>query len=162
MIKQQFDSRIFQILGSGDNQNNSKSLDAENRSSLRDSMKESENSFPISIDGVCTLGSELDMTNLFSTSPEEDDEECSEEYKRAMGLDMAKRCSIAHFIEGSDIAKRSIKCRHRKKSVEELDRECVAVSPESKENLVDETKVRNVIFFFVNLVCRSISTYPTH
>ncbi len=80
------------------------------------------------------------MTNLFSTSPEED-EECSEEYKREMGLDSTKRCSIAHFIEGSDIARKSIKCRHRKKSLDDLDTECTAVLPEKENTSEREQKV---------------------
>lgn len=111
-----------------------------NRSSLRDSIKESEHSFPISIEGVCNVGSELDMTNLFSTSPE-DDEECSEEYRREMGLDFTKRCSIAHFIEGSDIARKSIKCRHRKKSFDDLDNECIAVNPDHESSTDVDKKV---------------------
>ncbi|KAK7582693.1 hypothetical protein V9T40_014138 [Parthenolecanium corni] len=99
------------------------------RSSFRGSMKESEHSLAISIEGVFHTGSELDMTNLFSTSPEED-EECSEEYKREMGLEFVKRCSIAHFVEGSDIARKSIKCRHRNKSLDDLEKECIAVAPD--------------------------------
>lgn len=112
------------------------------KSSLRDSVKESEHSFPISIEGVCNLGSELDMTNLCSTSPEEEDE-CSEEYRREMGLEMIKRCSLAHFIEGSDIAKKSIKCRHRKKSLDDLDKECVAVLPETNSMKIESKVIIN-------------------
>lgn len=103
-------------------------------------MKESEHSLAISIEGVCNTGSELDMTNLFSTSPEEE-EECSEEYKREMGLGSIKRCSIAHFVEGSDIARKSIKCRHRNKSLEDLENECVAVAPEYLSSSGSDQKV---------------------
>lgn len=130
----------FSFTGSTNNKKEMKRISI-NRSSLRDSIKESEHSFPISIEGVCNLGSELDMTNLFSTSPE-DDEECSEEYRREMGLDSVKRCSIAHFIEGSDIARKSIKCRHRKKSFDDLDNECIAVNPEKDNSAEIEQKVR--------------------
>lgn len=53
-----------------------------------------------------------DATNLISTSPEdEDDDGFSDEL--ALRPKEAKRCSIAHFVEGFDIARRSIKCRHR-------------------------------------------------
>lgn len=53
-----------------------------------------------------------DATNLISTSPEdEDDDGFSDEL--AIRPKEAKRCSIAHFVEGFDIARRSIKCRHR-------------------------------------------------
>ncbi|CAB0007316.1 unnamed protein product, partial [Nesidiocoris tenuis] len=67
----------------------------------------------------------IDATNLISTSPDEDDD-----YDELLVLDnpINKRCSIAHFIEGSDIARRSIKCRHRKQtSMDDLDLEAVTV-----------------------------------
>ncbi|XP_065210954.1 diacylglycerol kinase eta-like isoform X2 [Planococcus citri] len=127
------DNMFYDRTGSTNNKKGGSKSVSINRSSLRDSIKESEHSFPISIEGVCNVGSELDMTNLFSTSPE-DDEECSEEYRREMGLDFAKRCSIAHFIEGSDIARKSIKCRHRKKSFDDLDNECIAVNPDQESS----------------------------
>lgn len=110
------------------------------RSSLCESIKESDHSFPMSIEGVFNASSELDMTNLFSTSPEEE-EEYSEEYRREMGLESIKRCSIAHFIEGSDIARKSIKCRHRNKSLDDLENECIAVAPECRSLSESEKKV---------------------
>uniref|UniRef100_A0A146MDL5 Diacylglycerol kinase n=2 Tax=Lygus hesperus TaxID=30085 RepID=A0A146MDL5_LYGHE len=73
----------------------------------------------------------IDATNLISTSPDEDDD--YDDFNRELGLDMPpnKRCSIAHFIEGSDIARRSIKCRHRKlTSMDDLDFEAVKVDKE--------------------------------
>lgn len=116
------------------------------RSSFRGSMKESEHSLAISIEGVFHTGSELDMTNLFSTSPEED-EECSEEYKREMGLEFVKRCSIAHFVEGSDIARKSIKCRHRNKSLDDLEKECIAVAPDYFSSSGSDQKVGKILIF---------------
>lgn len=113
------------------------------KSSICESIKESEHSFPISIEGVFNASSELDMTNLFSTSPEEE-EEYSEEYRREMGLEPIKRCSIAHFIEGSDIARKSIKCRHRNKSVDDLENECIAVVPECRSLSESEQKVNRL------------------
>lgn len=56
---------------------------------------------------------DMDATNLISTSPEEDEEE--DDFRIELGLiPETKKCSIAHFVEGFDIARRSIKCRHRK------------------------------------------------
>ena len=61
-----------------------------------------------------------DATNLISTSPDDDDD--YDDFTRELGLDSVKKCSIAHFIEGNDIARRSIKCRHRKlASLDDLD-----------------------------------------
>lgn len=58
------------------------------------------------------MEAELDATNLISTSPEDEEED---DFRIELGLvpDDKKRCSIAHFVEGFDIARRSIKCRHR-------------------------------------------------
>lgn len=61
----------------------------------------------------------IDATNLISTSPDDDDD--YDDFTRELGLDSVKKCSIAHFIEGNDIARRSIKCRHKKLSLDDLD-----------------------------------------
>nr|XP_024218555.1 diacylglycerol kinase eta-like isoform X4 [Halyomorpha halys] len=62
----------------------------------------------------------IDATNLISTSPDDDDD--YDDFSRELGLDNVKKCSIAHFIEGNDIARRSIKCRHKKlASLDDLD-----------------------------------------
>lgn len=54
---------------------------------------------------------EIDATNLISTSPE--DEEDDEGFELNLNTQSSKRCSIAHFVDGFDIARKSIKCRHR-------------------------------------------------
>lgn len=56
---------------------------------------------------------ENDATNIISTSPEEevDDDGFSDEL--GLKINESKRCSLAHFVDGFDIARRSIKCRHR-------------------------------------------------
>lgn len=71
----------------------------------------------------------IDATNLISTSPDDDDD--YDDFTRELGLDSVKKCSIAHFIEGNDIARRSIKCRHRKHpSLDDLDLEETKNDPE--------------------------------
>lgn len=77
----------------------------------------------------------LDATNLISTSPDEEDD--YDDFNRELGLDVPpnKRCSIAHFIEGSDIARRSIKCRHKKLSMDDLDFEAVKVDKDILLNI---------------------------
>lgn len=54
----------------------------------------------------------IDATNLISTSPE-DEEEDDEGFELNLKPQNSKRCSIAHFVDGFDIARKSIKCRHR-------------------------------------------------
>lgn len=54
-----------------------------------------------------------DATNLISTSPEEDEDDDGFSDELGLKMNESKRCSIAHFVDGFDIARRSIKCRHR-------------------------------------------------
>ncbi|KAG8333309.1 hypothetical protein J6590_000436 [Homalodisca vitripennis] len=56
---------------------------------------------------------ENDATNLISTSPEDDEDDDGFADELSLRAKESKRCSIAHFVEGFDIARRSIKCRHR-------------------------------------------------
>ncbi|KAL1140316.1 hypothetical protein AAG570_000248 [Ranatra chinensis] len=75
---------------------------------MRHSMKSKSDSFET-----------IDATNLISTSPEDDD---YDDFKLELGLEDVRKCSIAHFVEGNDIARRSIKCRHKKlASLDDLD-----------------------------------------
>ncbi|RZF33052.1 hypothetical protein LSTR_LSTR007968 [Laodelphax striatellus] len=92
---------------------------------------------------------ELDATNLISTSPDDDDEDDDElslllsnrgGYQAASSTQLpagAKRCSIAHFVEGSDIARRSIKCRHKNLNLDQdldvLEAVCREVVGEAKK-----------------------------
>lgn len=66
--------------------------------------------------------SEMDASNLISTSPEDEE---SEDFRKELGVieNNAKKCSIAHFIEGNDIARRSIKCRHINKTYSDMEAE---------------------------------------
>ncbi|XP_014254870.1 diacylglycerol kinase eta isoform X2 [Cimex lectularius] len=71
----------------------------------------------------------VDATNLISTSPDEEDD--YDDFNRELGIDNTKKCSIAHFIEGNDIARRSIKCRHKKlQSLDDLEL-CESSKPDS-------------------------------
>lgn len=64
--------------------------------------------------------SDIDASNLISTSPEDEE---SEDFRKELGVieNNAKKCSIAHFIEGNDIARRSIKCRHINKTYSDME-----------------------------------------
>jgi len=66
--------------------------------------------------------SDVDVSNLISSSP--DDEE-SEDFRKELIVveNSSKKCSIAHFIEGNDIARRSIKCRHLNKTYSDMETE---------------------------------------
>ncbi|XP_039295838.1 diacylglycerol kinase eta isoform X5 [Nilaparvata lugens] len=116
--------------------------------------------FPLTIDSVEQEGEgeavdhpdeeqELDATNLISTSPDDDDEDDDElslllsnrggGYQAASTAHLpvgGKRCSIAHFVEGSDIARRSIKCRHKNLNLDQdldvLEAVCREVVGEAK------------------------------
>ncbi|XP_073982574.1 diacylglycerol kinase eta isoform X2 [Rhodnius prolixus] len=72
----------------------------------------------------------IDASNLISTSPDEEDD--YEDFSNELGLDNSRKCSIAHFIEGNDIARRSIKCRHKNLLLDDVD--------------LVETKIRNLDF----------------
>ncbi|XP_054270503.1 diacylglycerol kinase eta-like isoform X1 [Macrosteles quadrilineatus] len=56
---------------------------------------------------------ENDATNLISTSPEDDEDDDGFSDELGIRPKETKRASIAHFVEGFDIGRRSIKCRHR-------------------------------------------------
>lgn len=66
--------------------------------------------------------SDIDASNLISTSPEDEE---SEDFRKELGVieNNSKKCSIAHFIEGNDIARRSIKCRHINKTYSDMEAE---------------------------------------
>lgn len=66
------------------------------------------------------LESDVDASNLISTSPEDEE---SENYHKELDIENSKKCSIAHFIEGNDIARRSIKCRHLNKTYSDMEAE---------------------------------------
>lgn len=70
--------------------------------------------------------SDIDASNLISSSPEDEE---SEDFRKELGVieNNAKKCSIAHFIEGNDIARRSIKCRHLNKTYSDMEAESEAV-----------------------------------
>lgn len=65
---------------------------------------------------------ESDASNLISSSPEDEE---SENFHKELGVleSNSKKCSIAHFIEGNDIARRSIKCRHVNKTYSDMEAE---------------------------------------
>ncbi|VVC34305.1 Hypothetical protein CINCED_3A011770 [Cinara cedri] len=66
------------------------------------------------------MESDIDASNLISTSPEDEE---SEDFRKELGIieNNFKKCSIAHFIEGNDIARRSIKCRHLNKTYSDME-----------------------------------------
>ncbi|XP_050419920.1 diacylglycerol kinase eta isoform X2 [Adelges cooleyi] len=66
------------------------------------------------------MESDADATNLISTSPEDEE---SEDFRKELGIEenVPKKCSIAHFIEGNDIARRSIKCRHINRTYSDME-----------------------------------------
>lgn len=68
------------------------------------------------------MESDVDASNLISTSPEDEE---SEDFRKELGVveNNSKKCSIAHFIEGNDIARRSIKCRHLNKTYSDMEAE---------------------------------------
>lgn len=68
------------------------------------------------------MESDVDASNLISTSPEDEE---SEDFRKELGAieKNSKKCSIAHFIEGNDIARRSIKCRHINKTYSDMEAE---------------------------------------
>lgn len=69
------------------------------------------------------MESDVDASNLISTSPEDEE---SEGFHKELGVvdsNSSKKCSIAHFIEGNDIARRSIKCRHLNKTYSDMEAE---------------------------------------
>jgi len=69
------------------------------------------------------MESDVDASNLISTSPEDEE---SEDFRKELGIidsNNSKKCSIAHFIEGNDIARRSIKCRHLNKTYSDMEAE---------------------------------------
>lgn len=69
------------------------------------------------------IESDVDASNLISSSPEDEE---SEDFHKELGVvesNISKRCSIAHFIEGNDIARRSIKCRHLNKTYSDMETE---------------------------------------
>lgn len=69
------------------------------------------------------MESDIDASNLISTSPEDEE---SEDFHKELGViesNIPKKCSIAHFIEGNDIARRSIKCRHLNKTYSDMETE---------------------------------------
>jgi len=69
------------------------------------------------------MESDVDASNLISTSPEDEE---SEDFRKELGTvenNSSKKCSIAHFIEGNDIARRSIKCRHLNKTYSDMEAE---------------------------------------
>jgi len=69
------------------------------------------------------MESDVDASNLISTSPEDEE---SEYFRKELGTvenNSSKKCSIAHFIEGNDIARRSIKCRHLNKTYSDMEAE---------------------------------------
>jgi len=68
------------------------------------------------------MESDVDVSNLISSSPE--DEESEDFRKELIAVEnSSKKCSIAHFIEGNDIARRSIKCRHLNKTYSDMEAE---------------------------------------
>lgn len=85
------------------------------------------------------LESDIDASNLISTSPEDEE---SEDFRKELGIieNNFKKCSIAHFIEGNDIARRSIKCRHLNKSYSDMESE----GELSFKNIKNETAQLNV------------------
>lgn len=68
------------------------------------------------------MESDVDASNLISSSPEDEE---SEDFRKELGVieNNTKKCSIAHFIEGNDIARRSIKCRHLNKTYSDMEAE---------------------------------------
>lgn len=68
------------------------------------------------------IESDIDASNLISSSPED---EVSEDLHKELGVmdNNSKKCSIAHFIEGNDIARKSIKCRHLNKTYSDMEAE---------------------------------------
>lgn len=68
------------------------------------------------------MESNVDASNLISSSPEEEE---SENFRKELKVieNSTKKCSIAHFIEGNDIARRSIKCRHLNKTYSDMEAE---------------------------------------
>jgi len=68
------------------------------------------------------MESDVDVSNLISSSPEDEE---SEDFRKELLIveNSSKKCSIAHFIEGNDIARRSIKCRHLNKTYSDMEAE---------------------------------------
>lgn len=66
------------------------------------------------------IESDIDASNLISSSPED---EVSEDLHKELGVkdNNSKKCSLAHFIEGNDIARKSIKCRHLNKTYSDME-----------------------------------------
>jgi hypothetical protein len=66
------------------------------------------------------MESDIDASNLISSSPED---EVSEDLHKELGVkdNNLKKCSLAHFIEGNDIARKSIKCRHLNKTYSDME-----------------------------------------
>lgn len=64
----------------------------------------------------------MESSDLISSSPEDEE---SENFQKELGVfeSNSKKCSIAHFIEGNDIARRSIKCRHLNKTYSDMEAE---------------------------------------
>lgn len=80
------------------------------------------------------MESDVDASNLISTSPEDEE---SEDFHNELGVvesNISKKCSIAHFIEGNDIARRSIKCRHLNKTYSDMETEMEFKSKTIKNN----------------------------
>lgn len=85
------------------------------------------------------MESDIDASNLISTSPEDEE---SEDFRKELGIieSNSKKCSIAHFIEGNDIARRSIKCRHLNKTYSDMEAE----AERGLKNLSRESEKLNV------------------
>ncbi|KAF0760760.1 diacylglycerol kinase eta-like [Aphis craccivora] len=68
------------------------------------------------------MESDIDVSNLISSSPEDEE---SDDFRKELIIveNSSKKCSIAHFIEGNDIARRSIKCRHLNKTYSDMEAE---------------------------------------
>lgn len=67
------------------------------------------------------MESDVDASNLISSSPEDEE---SEDFHKELGTvenNSSTKCSIAHFIEGNDIARRSIKCRHLNRTYSDME-----------------------------------------
>lgn len=79
---------------------------------------------------------ENDATNLISTSPEDDEDDDGFNDELGLRLKETKRASIAHFVEGFDIGRRSIKCRHRNVDAN--------LDPDSEPTIEDRNKFPNV------------------
>lgn len=67
------------------------------------------------------MESNIDASILISSSPEDEVSEDLQKELGVMDINTKKKCSIAHFIEGNDIARKSIKCRHLNKTYSDME-----------------------------------------